>query len=315
MAEELYSGPPETFISTRTEREKAAKGAGEKALAAAIRQLAKPNAAAWLANTLVRQRPEDIGPFLDLGEGLRAASATLDRDQLRELDKQQHRLIYALVGQARRLAVGTGHRVSDDTARGLEDTLRAALADGSAADELRTGRLTDVLHRTGFPVPGVPGRVTTGPQPAPAAPPAARTPAARTPAAPVDVLQQRRAAKLARAAEQERERAEAARAARAAEIEQAEQDEHEARAAAQRATGSRDRARLDADRAAAAAREAAGLAARLRADLEQAEQDLAEREQAELRTQAALERADGAAAEAARLLQDATERRDRLAQI
>jgi hypothetical protein len=88
--------------------------------------------------------------LLELGAGLREASHTLAGDQLRDLSRQQHELVYALVQQGRQLARASGHSVSEDTARGLEDTLHAALADEDAAGQLLAGRLTEGLQRSGF---------------------------------------------------------------------------------------------------------------------------------------------------------------------
>lgn len=150
VSDELYGLPLEEFTSTRTDRERRAKAAGDKDLAAQIRQLAKPNQVAWLANQLAREHADEIRPLLELGAGLREATATLSGEQLRELSRQQRQLVHALVQQARRLASAAGRKVSEDTARGLEDTLRAALADPDAADALAAGRLTEGMQNSGF---------------------------------------------------------------------------------------------------------------------------------------------------------------------
>ena len=55
-----------------------------------------------------------------------------------------------LVQQARGLARAAGRSISEDAVRGLEDTLRAALADERAASLLLAGRLTDALHSSDF---------------------------------------------------------------------------------------------------------------------------------------------------------------------
>lgn len=150
VADELYGLRPEDFIATRTEREKQAKAAGEPALAAEIRGLVKPNVVAWLANQLVREHRDQIEPLLELGAGLREATATLSGEQLRTLGRQRHQLIYALVQLAKSIAAQDGRRVTDDTGRGLEATLHAALADEGAAEQLLGGRLTTSLERSGF---------------------------------------------------------------------------------------------------------------------------------------------------------------------
>jgi hypothetical protein len=148
-ADELYGLPLEEFIAVRTERAKQARGRGDRDVAAAIGKLAKPNTVGWLANQLVRHHGEEIGPLLELGEAMRQATAMLDADQLRQLSRQQRQLVQALVRKARDLAAG--QVLSDSAARGLADTLHAALADEQAARQLSQGRLTSGLAHSGFP--------------------------------------------------------------------------------------------------------------------------------------------------------------------
>ncbi len=150
VADELYGLPAEDFTSTRNAREKEAKAAGDKELAARIHAFAKPNQVAWLANQLARQHAEELAPLLELGADLREATASLSGDQLRAFSRQQQQLLRALVEQARRLAAAGGKRVSEDTARGLQETLRAALADPAAAELLLAGRLSDGMQHVGF---------------------------------------------------------------------------------------------------------------------------------------------------------------------
>jgi hypothetical protein len=150
VAEELYGLAPEEFTAARNQHEKDARQAGDRELAASIHALPKPSITAWLANQLAREHREELQPLLELGAGLREATRTLSGDQLRDLSRQQHELVYALVQQGRQLARASGHSVSEDTARGLEDTLHAALADEAAAGQLLAGRLTEGLQRSGF---------------------------------------------------------------------------------------------------------------------------------------------------------------------
>jgi hypothetical protein len=151
IAWELYGRLPADFTAERNAKAKEAKQAGDKDLAAAITALAKPTMVGWLANQLIRQYPDEMHALLELGESLREATASLAGDQLKELSRQQRQVVYALVHQARGLASAAGHPASEDTARGLEETLHAALADPAAAGQLSAGRLTGVLSRSGFP--------------------------------------------------------------------------------------------------------------------------------------------------------------------
>jgi hypothetical protein len=150
VADELYGLPPEEFTAARTRYEKEAKAAGDRSAATDIHGLAKPTVTAWLANQLVRAHRSELEPLLELGGALRDATENLDGDQLRELSRQQQKVMYALVQQARALARAAGRSVSEDAVRGLEETLRAALADEQAGGLLLAGHLTDGLHSSDF---------------------------------------------------------------------------------------------------------------------------------------------------------------------
>jgi hypothetical protein len=150
VADELYGLPLDEFTAARNAYVKQARQGGERDVAASIQALAKPSAAAGLANQLVRRHRAELTPLLELGASLRAATASLSGPELRTLGQQQHRLISALVAQARSMAAAQGRAVNPDQARGLEETLHAALADEGAGDQLMTGRLTEALHRSGM---------------------------------------------------------------------------------------------------------------------------------------------------------------------
>jgi hypothetical protein len=148
--DELYAGPPGDFVAARDALAKRAKADGDAAAAAEVAGLRRPTVAAWLANLLVRERRDEVDSFVELGVALREATETLSGTQLRELSAQRHRLVQALVGQARNLGQAAGQRVGEEALRGVEDSLHAALADPDAAAELLAGRLTHPLSRTGY---------------------------------------------------------------------------------------------------------------------------------------------------------------------
>src|SRR4051794_39702905 len=77
VAGELYALPPGQFTASRNARVKDAKAAGDQQAAARIAALRKPTVLAWLVNLLVRELPEQIGGFLDLGDALRDVTSTL----------------------------------------------------------------------------------------------------------------------------------------------------------------------------------------------------------------------------------------------
>jgi hypothetical protein len=147
-ADELYALPVEEFTAARKRAATAAREDGDSAAAKTIAELRKPNAVAAAANALVRAHRNDIDQLLELGQALREATADLDAGQLRELSGQQHQVIAALVATARADSPGA---FSEVTARGLADTLHAAMADPEAGDELTTGHLTGGLAASGFP--------------------------------------------------------------------------------------------------------------------------------------------------------------------
>ena len=268
-ADELYALSPREFTAARDARAKEARDAGDKESAAEIKVLRKPTVTAWLANQLVRQHADEVRPLLELGSALREATATVSGPQLRELSRQRNDVVRALVRQARRLAADAGQAVSEDVARGLEETLNAALADPGQADLLLQGRLSVQLKHSGYGPAEGPSS-TAGKLPA--APAKAKKAAAgRQPTA----AEQRRAERRDRL---ERELAEAWPAARAA---------ADARSAAEQ------QAKQAADEAKGIRRRVEGL----RAELAAAEEDLAK---ATAASEQATEARDAAVAEADR---------------
>jgi len=275
VASELYRLAPEEFTAARRQYEKEARQAGDRELAARVHTLAKPSVAAWLANQLVRERQDELLALTDLGASLREATERLAGDELRQLSRQQHELVYVLVQQARQLARASGHSVSENTSRALEETLHAALADEHAAQQLLAGRLTETLQRTGFgdtaaPDPGTPLRVA--PEPA--------------------------AGQQAHVEEHAR---------------RAEHDLAEAKRALSDATKARDQAQAQAADADQDADAAEGEVEQLRRQLNEASAAAAEADRNRRACATVLRRAEGAVSDAERRHADALQRRDRLA--
>jgi hypothetical protein len=251
VAEELYGLSPGQFTPVRTAREKAAKAAGDRDLAARIRQLRKPSTSAWLANQLIRSRRDQLEPLLALGEQLRELQASVGADQLRQLTQQRHRLVYALAQEARGLGHDRGVAISDDVARELEQTLHSALGDPDAAAALRGGRLTTGLQYAGFgPVEGLPSNADAAPVARrPAERPLGRT---KTSAKAEDDLAARRerAEQLRQARQEAQEVLDRARAELTDAQARREEAEQETEDAAHRAEAARehlDQVRLDLD--------------------------------------------------------------------
>ena len=275
VADELYALPPEQFTPARNALAREAKVAGDKETAARIAALRKPTVLAWHVNLLVRELPDEIGGFLDLGDALRDATASLSGPELRQLSGQRHRLVQALVRQARDLARQAGHRTTEDVARGLEETLAAALTDPAVADQLRAGRLTSGLIATGFPPPSA-GSVRAGTPlpPSTAVRPKQKSAAEAAPAQP-SAAERRRVQAMVRLqrdlrdAEKRAEEAERAQAVTAEAFEESQRALAEAemavadlRAELDRAEQARDQVKRDSQRAQAADAKATAEVAR-----------------------------------------------------
>ena len=289
-AAELYGLPLDEFTAARNERVKQARAAGDGGAAVAIGRLAKPNKVAWLANQLVREDADGIRALLELGESMRQATAALATEQLRQASRQQHQVINALVQQARSLASAAGQAMSDDTARGLGDTLHAALADEQAARQLSQGRLISGLASSGFP--GIDAGAASGPARATSA---GRRAQPGKPGAGQRAAGQRAATGTAAARRREQ-------------VTRARQDEREARGRAAKADRARENAQAALALAEDAARAAAGNVGRLEAELDAALQARTSADRAQRQARKDADRADRMARHAQRRLADATAR-------
>lgn len=286
VADELYALPVDEFIPTRNARVKEARGAKDRELAAAIGALRKPSTSAWVVNLLARERSDLVDQLLELGEALRSAQETLSGPDLRALSSQRHRVIASIVGEARKLAAAQGVRVSDSIERELEATFDAALADPTAADAVRTGRLETALSYAGL------GAAPAGvPAPAPPKKPSpkpVRKASQKTSAPKKDDDAERR--EQERRAEERRRAEEALQAAETA-AEEAESELTDARTAHEQAAAAREEAEQRVDD--------------LTAQLEQAQADLSERSTEVRDRKRTMQRAEQHAQEAQRRVERA----------
>jgi hypothetical protein len=162
IVDELYSAPREEFITLRKERAKAARAAGNTALAVEIDKLTKPTTAAWLANQLARTDAADVRALASLGDALREAHERLDGAEIKSLSHQRTELIRGLVGRAEAVSDGS---LSESVTRELEEILTRSVADEDAGQALVSGRMTSAK---GFaPGSGWP-TLEAGERPAPA---------------------------------------------------------------------------------------------------------------------------------------------------
>jgi hypothetical protein len=150
IARRLYGLSPDAFTSSRSAEVRAARGAGNRELAADIAQLRRPTVGAWIANQLARECKEELEALLNLGTSMRKAQAAGDGPELRLLTQQRRQMVAALVSEAKTLAGTRDQSLSENSTSELETTLEAAVASADAANALRLGRLTLGLTYTGF---------------------------------------------------------------------------------------------------------------------------------------------------------------------
>ncbi|HEY7325253.1 MAG TPA: hypothetical protein VH520_10550 [Streptosporangiaceae bacterium] len=150
VADELYGLPPGQFIAARDERARAAKAAGRREDAAAIRKLARPTTSAWLVNQLSRGAPDQLSRLFEVGEALQEAQRTLAGDRLRELSGQRRQVVGDLLPVAAGIAGEAGQVASAAVLEEVRATLEAALADQDARQAVRSGRLTKALAYAGL---------------------------------------------------------------------------------------------------------------------------------------------------------------------
>ena len=153
-ADALYGLPPSDFTAARDARAAELKGE-DRDLAAAVKALRKPVAAAWAVDLLVRREPDRVGEVLRVGEALREAQQGMDAAELRALTKQRRQLTAAVTGRARSHAAEAGVRLSAAVADQVEATLTAAMADAGCAEAVRSGLLVQPLSATGVDAPDV----------------------------------------------------------------------------------------------------------------------------------------------------------------
>ncbi len=164
-ADELYGVPPQRFTA---ERRRLAAGLPRED-ARRLTALRRPTVSAWAVNLLVRDNA--VGPLLELGERIREAWSS--GGDVGELERERGSLVDRLVRRARTLAEAAGRPLGETFVREVEDTLQAAIADPSAADAVRAGRLDHPLRHAGFgPLPAgppaaAPGRKTAKRRPTP----------------------------------------------------------------------------------------------------------------------------------------------------
>lgn len=145
VAEELYAGPRDAFISARAAKAAEAKAAGDGELAKRIKELKKPSIAAWLVNRVAREHADELSDLFELGQELREAHADLDGERLRQLTQRKHAVVQRLADRARQLGSPSGGVVEQITA-----TLEAAVSNAEVAAQVAAGVLDAAVAPSGF---------------------------------------------------------------------------------------------------------------------------------------------------------------------
>ncbi len=148
--DQVYAATPEDFMAVRTALVAEARQAKDRELAKAIGALRKPTRSAWLINLLARSAADEVAGLLDLGAALREAQASLSGPELRRLSGERQKAVRALARRAASLAAEGGQRVTDGQLQEVSQHLQAALADPALAEDVRAGRVTQIVTFGGF---------------------------------------------------------------------------------------------------------------------------------------------------------------------
>ncbi|WP_040161118.1 hypothetical protein [Nigerium massiliense] len=145
-ADELYAIDPAGFVARRTELVKLARAAKDRPLAQAIGSLRRPTLGAWYLNLAVRDRLTSLVALLKLADQLADAQDQRDAARLKQLTAERPSLERRVL---RDLTAHLATRGISTTPAALEEvrtTLRAALSDRDAAQQVAAGRLTKPLQ-------------------------------------------------------------------------------------------------------------------------------------------------------------------------
>jgi hypothetical protein len=144
--DELYEVKPEEFTALRTKLAAAARQRGDADAAKQISAARKPTTAAWVVNRVALRDQELRSRLAGLGERLKDAHTAMAGDRIRELTREQRRLVDDVARAAFEEA-----ELADPSAALRDDvtgTLQAAVADPDVASRL--GRLAKAERWSGF---------------------------------------------------------------------------------------------------------------------------------------------------------------------
>jgi hypothetical protein len=162
----LYGLPLERFTKARDELAAELRSRGEREAAAEVKGLAKPTAAAWAVNQVMRTQPSDARALLKAGERLRkahedAASGNASAQDLRDAANAERAAVERLSQAARGLTNANGRDLSESVLDRVTQALHAIASDSETRSLASAGRLSSEQRATGvaaFPAPPDRGR-------------------------------------------------------------------------------------------------------------------------------------------------------------
>ncbi|HKC13725.1 MAG TPA: hypothetical protein VKI41_17000 [Vicinamibacteria bacterium] len=149
----LYQLSLAEFVAARNALAARLKEGGDKDNAARVRELGRPNVAAWAANVAYwTARPEFDALTVSTRRLQSAQAEGSTGSALREAMKERREAHAAVMERAKSLLVAAGHGASQDTLRRVSGTLEALAAESAPVEGARVqpGRLIRDLEPPGF---------------------------------------------------------------------------------------------------------------------------------------------------------------------
>jgi hypothetical protein len=165
----LYGAPREEFTGARNKLARELQSRGQREAAEWVGGLAKPTAAAWAVNQVMRTQRKDARALLEAGERLRkahadAAAGNAGGRELRDAVEAERAAVGQLSQAARGLTDASGRDLSESVLERVAQTLHAISADSETRSLAAAGRLPRERQVTGagaFAAPPSKGRART----------------------------------------------------------------------------------------------------------------------------------------------------------
>ena len=150
----LYGLPLEQFTSARNQLAAGLRTRGEREAADWVVALARPTAAAWAVNQVMRTQRKDVRALLAAGERLRkahedAAAGNASAQDRRDAADSERAAVGRLLEAARGLTNASGRGLSESILDRVAQTLHAISADSETRSLARAGRLSRERQATG----------------------------------------------------------------------------------------------------------------------------------------------------------------------